>query len=538
MLTGEIPSWLFNFKGLDHLYLGGNHLTWNNSLKIVPRCILVTLSLRSCALRGEVPDWISTQTRLNFLDLSENELQGTFPQWLAEMKVAYIILPDNRLTGSLPPALFHSHSLWLLALSKNNFSGELPKNIGDANSLSILMLAGNNFSGPIPPSTSQIPNLQVLDLSRNRFSGNTFPVFDPQGLLSYVDFSSNQLSGEVPTAFSQYTEILALGGNKFSGGLPSNLTKLSNLKRLELQDNYISGEFPNFLSQIFTLQVFNLQNNFLEGLIPETVSNLSNLQILDLSNNNLTGKIPLGFVHLMGMIEAPNLPSSYTSISTIYILYSEDIRSNIVLNDLIVNWNKSKQGLSSHDLDMYFLLDLSSNQLSGEIPDSLGTLKALKLLNISHNKLSGKIPASLGDLENLESLDLSHNQLSGSIPPTLTKLQQLTTFDVSNNQLTGQIPIGGQMNTMLDPNYYANNSGLCGAQIQVTCPEEQSPPSKPQEHNNKEPWFSWGGVGIGYPVGFVLQIVIIFLTGYFSPSRPSNNRLRCSCPHQSSRQRM
>ena len=114
---------------------------------------------------------------------AENELQGTFPQWLAEMEVAYIILPDNRLIGSLPPALFHSHSLWLLALSKNNFSGELPKNIGDANFLRILMLAGNNFSGPIPPSTSQIPNLQVLDLSRNRFSGNTFPVFDPQGLL-------------------------------------------------------------------------------------------------------------------------------------------------------------------------------------------------------------------------------------------------------------------------------------------------------------------------------------------------------------------
>ena len=390
-------------------------------------------------------------------------------------------------------------------------------------------------------SSINLPNSQPtsVGLVKKQIFWQHFPSFWPSGTVeSYVDFSSNQLSGEVPTAFSQYTEILALGGNKFSGGLPSNLTRLSNLKRLELQDNYISGEFPNFLSQIFTLQVLNLKNNFLEGLIPETISNLSNLQILDLSNNNLTGKIPLGFVHLMGMIEAPNLPSSYTSISTIYILYSEDIRSNIVLNDLIVNWNKSKQGLSSHDLDMYFLLDLSSNQLSGEIPDSLGTLKALKLLNISHNKLSGKIPASLGDLENLESLDLSHNQLSGSIPPTLTKLQQLTTFDVSNNQLTGQIPIGGQMNTMLDPNYYANNSVLCGAQIQVTCPEEQSPPSKPQEHDNKEPWFSWGGVGIGYPVGFVLKIVIIFLTGYFSPSQPSNNRLRCSHPHRSIRQRM
>ena len=147
---------------------------------------------------------------------------------------------------------------------------------------------------------------------------------------------------------------------------------------------------------------------------------------------------------------------------------------SLEFRDLIVNWKNSKQGISSDNLNMYTLLDLSNNQLSGQIPASLGTLRALKLLNISHNKLSGKIPTSFGDLENIETLDLSHNKLSGSIPPTLTKLQQLTILDVSNNQLTGRIPDGGQMGTMvLDPNYYANNSGLCGMQIHVSCPENE-----------------------------------------------------------------
>ena len=360
-----------------------------------------------------------------------------------------------------------------------------------------------------------------------------FQPFDPQVLLSCLDFSSNRFSGEVPTAFPQYIEILALGGNKFSGALPLNLTKLRNLQRLELQDNYISGELPNFLFHISHLQVLILRNNSLQGLIPKTISNLKYFQILDLSSNNLTGEIPIGFVNLAGMIEAPHL----TSISNdVILVFHELISSNIMVNVLIVNWKKSKQGLPSHNIDMYFLLDLSNNQLSGEIPASLGGLKALKMLNLSYNKLSGKIPASSSDLQNLESLDLSHNKLSGSLPTTLSKLQQLTTFDVSNNQLIGRIPVGGQMDTMADPNYYANNSGLCGMQIRVPCPEDQSPAPKPQNYDNKEPWFLWEGMGIGYPVGFLLTIGIIFLAGYFNPSPPSNNHHRC--PHHSIRQRV
>jgi Leucine-rich repeat (LRR) protein len=103
LLTGDIPSWLFNIKGLKFLYLGGNYLTWNNKAKIMPRCTLFGLSMRSCGLTGEIPDWISTQKTLVALDLSQNQLEGTFPLWLAEMNVYYLILSGNNLKGFLPP---------------------------------------------------------------------------------------------------------------------------------------------------------------------------------------------------------------------------------------------------------------------------------------------------------------------------------------------------------------------------------------------------------------------------------------------------
>ncbi|KAJ9697694.1 hypothetical protein PVL29_007020 [Vitis rotundifolia] len=517
----EIPSWLFDFKGLQDLYLGGNRLIWNSSVEIAPNPRPFRLSLKSCGLVGEVPKWISTQAGLDFLDLSKNNLQGTFPQWFLEMRFKGLILSDNEFTGSFPPGLFSRLGLGVLALSRNNFSGELPENIGDAIFLRILTLSDNNFSGPIPQSLIKGPYLQLLDVSRNRFSG-PFPVFYPEVQLAYIDFSSNDFSGEIPTTFPKETRYLALGGNKFSGGLPLNLTNLSNLSKLE-------RELPNFLSQISTLQVLNLRNNSFQGLIPESIFNLSNLRILDVSSNNLTGEIPKESRDLVGMIEAQNSPSSI--LQTIALDFtarwsSQEVLVSLEFRDLIVNWKNSKQGISSDNLNIYTLLDLSNNQLSGQIPASLGALKALKLLNISHNKLSGKIPTSFGDLENIETLDMSHNKLTGSIPQTLTKLQQLTILDVSNNQFTGRIPDGGQMGTMvLDPNYYANNSGLCGMQIHVSCPEDEPPPlTKPQEHDHKEPWFLWEGAWIGYPVGLLLAISIIFLTGYFTLPPPSNRR--------------
>ena len=189
---------------------------------------------------------------------------------------------------------------------------------------------------------------------------------------------------------------------------------------------------------------------------------------------------------------------------------------SIRFNDLVVNWKRSIQGLSSHNLDLYTLLDLSMNQLFGEIPASLGTLKALKTLNISHNNIFGKVPTSLGDLVNIESLDLSHNKLWGSIPQSLAKLQQLAVLDVSNNNLTGEIPRGSQMDRMNDPNSYANNSGLCGMQIQDLCPEDLPvPPTNSPKDESKETWFKWEGVWIGYLVGFFVIVGSLYINGYF-----------------------
>nr|KAJ0200855.1 hypothetical protein LSAT_V11C600319320 [Lactuca sativa] len=499
-LAGDIPTWLFNIKSLRGLFIGGNgnSLTWNNNTNIVPRCSLQQISMTSCRLSGQIPKWISSQKELTFLDLSMNQLEGKFPFWLAEMDMEGIVLSDNKLTGSIPPRLFESLGLKLLALSRNNFSGELPENIGNASTLSMLLLSGNNFSGNIPRSVSN--RLQVLDLSRNRFSGDNFFVLGDKPL-PYIDLSYNEFFGKIPMTFSSETRVLSLGGNKFSGDLPSNLSNLVSLESLDLHGNDITGNFQDVLPQIPTLQVLNLRDNSLKGFIPRTISNLTSLRILDLSGNNLTGSIPQEIGNLTRMIETPHTKYVPFDIWPRYMFIYDDFLDKIEFQDLVVNWKNSFQGLSSHSIGIYSFMDLSDNRFSGEIPASLGNLESLKVLNISYNNISGLIPVSFGNLKDVESLDLSHNKISGSIPQSLVKLDQLAILDVSNNRLTGKIPTGWQMNTMNEVKFFANNSGLCGMQIMIKCPEDipPTPKKETEEEDEKLSWMLWEGTWFGFP---------------------------------------
>ena len=87
-------------------------------------------------------------------------------------------------------------------------------------------------------------------------------------------------------------------------------------------------------------------------------------------------------------------------------------------------------------------LDLSNNQLVGQIPPAIGNLSDLRYLDLSENSLNGDIPAALGNLSKLETLRLFDNQLSGEIPSELGNLSNLRELSLHDNaDLEGALPL-------------------------------------------------------------------------------------------------
>ena len=84
-------------------------------------------------------------------------------------------------------------------------------------------------------------------------------------------------------------------------------------------------------------------------------------------------------------------------------------------------------------------LDLSSNQLTGEIPSEIGNLTNLDRLRLQFNQLTGEIPSEIGNLTNLTDLTLSDNQFTGVIPEEICN-QGDSTPSLSNNQLCPPYP--------------------------------------------------------------------------------------------------
>ena len=131
--------------------------------------------------------------------------------------------------------------------------------------------------------------------------------------------------------------------------------------------------------------------------------------------------------------------------------------ANLQLLDLVSNQLTGQIPSSLGSLANLQLLDLVSNQLTGQIPSSLGSLANLQALHLGGNQLTGPIPASLGSLSNLQALDLGGNQLTGPIPASLSSLTSLEVLALGENQLTGPVPSWLGSLTNLEVLYFSGN---------------------------------------------------------------------------------
>jgi Leucine-rich repeat (LRR) protein len=508
-LTGSIPSELGNLSSLNNLNLGSNQLSGTIPLEL-GNLNLRTLYLDTNALGGEVPQSvISKLDKVSAYNLNNSPyVDDVTEKTVAEGSSLTLNLSvsdidqggnedPNKLTLSFAsdnPTLIDSNSIsisgtgsdrtvtftpssgqigsaiitmTLTDMSGESFAKTFKLNVEqrldaqDYAALKALYLStgginwGNNsgwkdwdFSSDAPPPLSVVrqwsgvtldgDRVSELQLSDNRLSGTIPTELSNLSKLQRLDFYRNTLTGAIPIELSNLSNLtyFDLGYNQLSGGIPSELGNLSNLEKLYLDGNQLTGSIPTEFGNLSKLQGLYLNDNQLSGGLPSALGNLSNLKDLKLQNNKLSGSIPgefgnlasLALLDLANNALSGNIPTQLGSLSKLEELY------------LFSNQLSGSIPAELGNLSKLVSLDLHGLSLNGSIPAELGNLSNLTKLVLEGTQLSGSIPTTLGNLSNLTELSLENAQLSGSIPAELGNLTNLKYLFLYNNQLSGSIP--------------------------------------------------------------------------------------------------
>ncbi|XP_016650389.1 PREDICTED: probable leucine-rich repeat receptor-like protein kinase At1g35710 [Prunus mume] len=345
-LNSSIPSELGFCPSLTYLALATNHLEGKIPPSIGQLRELQHLDLGENSLNSSIPSELGfCQLReLKYLDLRENSLNSSIPSELGLCtKLTYLALSSNHLEGKIPPSIGQLRELQHLDLRENSLNSSIPSELGFCTSLTYLALASNHLEGKIPPSIGQLRELQHLDLSNN-FLNSSIPSelgFCPS--LTYLTLASNKLNGELPLSLSNLTNIidLSLFTNRFTGPfLPSLLFSWTEVVSLQLQHNSFSGNIPPEIGLLTKLNVLDLNDNKFSASIPSYIGRLAFLRSLDLSRNQLSGSIPLTLLKLANL-QSLNLSNNYLN------------------------------GPVPPEICAVYVIDLSNNNLSQEIQKAL-----------------------------------------------------------------------------------------------------------------------------------------------------------------------
>ncbi|GKV50927.1 hypothetical protein SLEP1_g57605 [Rubroshorea leprosula] len=262
-----------------------------------------------------------------------------------------------------------------------------------------------------------------LDLSSSCLFGsiNSNSSLFRLGHLQYLNLALNDFNfSKIPSAMGNLSRLtyLNLSGSFFSGQIPHEISKLSNLAKLDLSFNLDHShqgllelkrsDLKNIAQNLTKLEWLDLSYVGINSPIPKALANLSSLTHLHFSQCGLHGKFPIDIFQL------PKLQ----------------------VLDLDNNWELSGSFPEFHSHSQLRALNVGNTTFSGELPISIGMLSSLEYLDVSSCNLSGWVPPSIGNLTKLHVLNLPNNSFKGKNAPIFSNLTQLTQINLRLNQFT------------------------------------------------------------------------------------------------------
>lgn len=434
-LTGSISASLSYLSGLRDLDLSSNSLTG---------------SLHS--------DWMCDSLfELRDLQLDQNRLSNTIPDCIGNLTKLYTLeLHDNSFTGLVPASVQNLTLLTELDLSSNSLTGEFPLGIFYMPKLTKLEAHANSLTA--------LPNMATVDAE---VGGGRYG--DIPGL-NYIDFSQNSITSDILRVGLWGTYLpqlitLYLHENSMTGNINGTIKDLSKLRDFRAYSNSLTGPLPSTVGEMTRLEYLLLSSNSLNSSIPHAIGQATGLQYLDLSSNSFTGTVPHNLTYNTGLVELKLNSNSFTGhlheqgfrdLDDLEVLYLQD-------NSLTGPWPEFNDLVSLAYLDMsrnaftstlpYDLLGLNctalrefichSCNLTGTLPDdngSFGNMVHMERIELTNNDLSGTIPNSITSQIILQHLYLDQNNFTGTIPANLFNLERLGYVYLSYNSLSGNIP--------------------------------------------------------------------------------------------------
>nr|CDM80748.1 unnamed protein product [Triticum aestivum] len=506
---GLILSWLGNLQNLRSLELSDWHfsLTYFSSvakLKSLRRLSITgctftrsalstfsnlvglrSLEVSDCDFNGPIPSAIGNLTNLKSLNINRCNFLGPIPSSIGKLmnlrnlevfgvynnigtfSCPFVPIPssvgnlrpmpfavgnlsnleslqinDFEFSGPIPYAVGLLKKLTSLRIRNSGLSGNIPNSISNLTRLIELDLSFNDLNGELPASVFTIPTLQRLDIRSSKISGSILDINVTSSHLVSVDLGRNNLMGNVPGSFFQLTSLsyLDIGWNNLTGAVDlSSFWRFRNLNHLDLSNNNLSvremdGEGNTNSPSTYIPRVTSLglaSCNLTE--FPVSLAHLNQVFYLDLSCNRISGEIPKW------------IWTTWNSSLT-YLNLSHNMLNIMQLTSYVLPFNQLETlDLSSNELQGQIpmpsppavVLDYSNNSFSAVLPNF--TLYLGDEFKISKNKISGHIPNSVSD-SSISVLDLSFNNFTGWIPPCLIEDGYMRVLILRKNQFEGVLP--------------------------------------------------------------------------------------------------
>jgi len=303
-----------------------------------------------------------------------------------------------------------------------------------------LVFSGMKLSGPIPDTTiGKLTKLRSLDLSHNKIT-DLPPDFWSFSMLKNLNLSGNQISGSLTNNIGNFglLEVLDLSNNNFSGQIPEAISSLMSLKVIKLDHNWFEQRIPSGILKCRSLVSIDLSSNQLSGTVPDDFgAAFPNLTTLNLAGNSINGSDS----DISGLKSIVSLNISGNSFQgSVMKLFQGRVEVMDLRRNHFEGPISQVHSISNYNWSHLVYLDLSENQMHGEISKNLIESKNLKHLNLANNRFSRQKFPKVEIISGLEYLNLSKTSLIGYIPAEISQLRNLSTLDVSMNHLTGKIP--------------------------------------------------------------------------------------------------